>query len=274
MTKKPIKYQTKKSEKKPEKISTNHHDIFFKSFYSDRKLVIEIFRFIFSNEELKACDWKKLKAEKDTLKDKRADLVFSVPLKNKPKAKIKIFILLEHKSSYNKDLYKQILYYQTLIYDQNSDHIVSIIPVLFYHGKAPWKWKLSFQEAIFGKFFSKIPISFRKNMLNYKLRLLNTHDSRIARAFKDKSVQSRGALYLLGKIWSLKLSRAELRKVLTLLGHFSGKRNDFIISTARYLEAVLKQSRKLRKLWEQVEKELVERGYISKRRLYGYKRVY
>ena len=114
------------------------------------------------------------------------------------------------------------------------------------------------------KFFSKIPISFRKNMLNYKLRLLNTHDSRIARAFKDKSVQSRGALYLLGKIWFLKLSRAELRKVLILLGHFSGKRNDLIISTARYLEAVLKQSRKLRKLWEQVEKELVEEGIFQR----------
>lgn len=266
MTKKSAKLQTKKVIKSMEKTSTSHHDIFFKSFYSNPKFAYEIFQLIFSKAELKAYDWKKLKAEKDSLKDKRADLVFSVPLKNNPQVHFKIFILLEHKSHYDPKLFNQLLYYQTFIHEhtQQSGQPSPVIPVLFYHGKKPWKWKLSFQEAVWAKSLSKIPVASRKNMLNYELKLLNTHDSKIKGVFKDKNFHSRGALYLLGKIWSLKLSRTELKEVLALFGNFSGKRNDLIISVSDYLESVLKESRKLRKLWVEVEKELVEEGIFQK----------
>ena len=83
----------------------NHHDMFFKSFYSDPIFALELFQLIFNKEELKACDWKNLRVEKDSLEDKRADLVFSVPLKAQPKTTIKIFILLEHKSYYDPELF-------------------------------------------------------------------------------------------------------------------------------------------------------------------------
>ena len=68
----------------------------------------------------------------------------------------------------------------------------------------------------------------------------------------------------MGRIWSLKLSRTELKETLALFGDFSGKRNDLIVSAADYLEAVLKKSRKFRQLWEQVEKELVEEGIFQR----------
>ena len=94
----------------------SHHDLFFKQFYSKPEFAFELFQLIFSKEELNACNWAELKTEKDTLKDKRADLIFSVPLKEDSKIDLKIFILLEHKSSYDKQLFTQLLHYQTLMH--------------------------------------------------------------------------------------------------------------------------------------------------------------
>ena len=248
------------------KRSAGHHDVFFKSFYSNPKYAVELFRLIFSKEELKAYDWKKLKAEKDTLQDKRADLVFSLPLKNKPHVRFRIFILLEHKSQYDPQLFTQLLYYQTFIHQHTvqSGRPSPVIPVLFYHGKNPWKWTLSFQEAAWGDSLSEIPVASRKNMINYTPKLLNAHDPKIKGIFEDRSFQSRGALRLLGRIWSLKLSRTELKETLALFGDFSGKQNDLIVNVADYLESALKESRKFRQLWEQVEKELVEEGIFQR----------
>ncbi|MDE0518427.1 MAG: Rpn family recombination-promoting nuclease/putative transposase, partial [Bdellovibrionales bacterium] len=61
------------------------HDTFFKLFYSDTKLAKELLKLIFSKKELKAYNLNKLKIEKDTFEEKRADLIFSLPFKNYPK---------------------------------------------------------------------------------------------------------------------------------------------------------------------------------------------
>ena len=143
----------------------NPHDKFFKRFYSHPKFAFEIFRLVFSKKELLAYEWNKLKTEKDTFKDKMADLVFSVPFKKKPKLKVKIFILLEHKSSYDRQLFTQLLNYQTLIHEravQETGYSMPVIPVLFYHGKKPWSWGLSFQEVCFKEVFSEIPFEYVK----------------------------------------------------------------------------------------------------------------
>lgn len=237
------------------------HDKFFKRFYSNPQFALELFRLIFSKQEIEACDWKKLKTEKDTLQDKRADLVFSVPLHNQPEARIKIFILLEHKSSYNKDLFKQLLSYQALIYEQHSEQIISVIPVLFYHGKRPWTWKRSFQEAFLGECFSEIPAGFRRSMLNYRLKLLNTHDPTIKRACEDRSIKSRGALSLLARIWFLKHNAEELKELVALFSEFSGKREDLILSVVNYLKSAVGLSREL---WERVEQSAIEEGLLQK----------
>ena len=91
------------------------HDKLFKHIYSDPKLAKELFGLAFSEQTMKACDWDKIKIEKDTFEGKRADLIFSVPLKAHPKIRLKIFILLEHKSHYEKALYGQMLGYQVLM---------------------------------------------------------------------------------------------------------------------------------------------------------------
>ena len=250
-------------ENAPLKKSASPHDRFFKGAYSKPEFAIEIFKLIFSKEEFNACDWKKLKAEKDGFTDKSADLVFSVPLKKTPKTNLRIFILLEHKSSYELKLFTQLLNYQTYIHEQTLKEFgrpQPIIPVLFYHGKTAWKWKLSFQEAFFGEFFAKIPVAFRKNMLNYKLKLLDVQDPKVKKILKDKSFKSRGVLNLFAKIWSLKMNETELMKVLSSFDRFSDKDDDLILNLMDYFKAFGMS----RTLWKKLERAAVQKGIFQK----------
>ena len=253
----------------PTKKSASPHDRFFKEVYSKPEFAIEIFKLIFwipnqvRNDGFNACNWKKLKTEKDTFKDKRADLVFSVPLKKTPKANLKIFILLEHKSSYDRRLFTQLLNYQTYIHEQTlkeSGHPQPVIPVLFYHGKTSWKWKLSFQEAFFGDFFTEIPAAFRKNMLNYKLKLLDVQAQKVKKVFKDKRFKSRGILNIFGKIWSLKMNEADLMKALSLFDRFSDKDDDLVLSLTDYFKAFGMS----RSVWNKVERQAIHEGILQK----------
>ena len=244
------------------KKASSPHDKFFKRFYSQPKFAVELFQLIFSQKELSAYDWKNLKSENNILKNKIADLIFSVPLKQNPKIKFKIFILLEHKSHYDPHLFTQLLHYQILLHEKTireTRQPMPIIPVLFYHGRKPWNWSLSFQDTYFG--FSEIPIESKPNMLNYKLKLLDTHNPRVQKVFKNKNFRSRGALSLLSKIWTLKLEVSELKKVITLFSIFSGKEDDLILNAVDYLKSVLGMSKEL---WGQVEKESIEEGILNK----------
>ena len=87
---------------------------------------------------------------------------------------------------------------------QETGHAWPVIPVVFYHGKQPWNWKQSFQEGFWGKSFFKIPISLRKNMINYRGRLLDTHDLKVEKWLKNKAFKSRGFLNTLKETWFLK----------------------------------------------------------------------
>ena len=252
-----IKKQNNHIQKTP-----NPHDRFFKRFYSQPQFAIELFQLIFSQKELSAYDWKNLKTENNMLENKIADLIYSVPLKKDPKVTLKIFILLEHKSRYDPHLFTQLLHYQILLHEKIIREIgkpMPIIPVLFYHGKKPWTWRVSFQDAYFGS--SKIPIESRVNMLNYQLKLLDTHDPKVQKVFQNKHFKSRGALNLLSKIWTLKPKVSELKKVLTSFSDFSGRDDDLILNAVDYLKSVLGMSQDL---WEQVERESIEEGILNK----------
>ncbi|MDE0518009.1 MAG: Rpn family recombination-promoting nuclease/putative transposase, partial [Bdellovibrionales bacterium] len=201
--KKHKKNQTQVMMKKP-KLT---HDNFFKLFYSDVKLAKELLKLILSKKEIQAYDLNKIKIEKDTFETKRADLIFSLPLKNYLKSRIKIFILLEHKSHYDKNAFGQLLDYQVLGRKQSiqeTGYPQPIMAVLFYHGEQPLKWKKSLQEEDFKSFFSKIPSESRKNMLNYEPKIIHTQDPRIRKSYKGKKFKGYSIINLLSEIWSLK----------------------------------------------------------------------
>ena len=102
-------------------------------------------------------------------------------------------------------------------------------------------------------------------MLNYEIRLFNAHDPKLKGVFRNKSFKSRGALYLLQKIWNIRLTRLELKEVLELFGNLPGsKQNKLIASVSDYLQSVLKAGLEFKKLWQTVEQELVEKGIFKK----------
>ena len=192
------------------------HDNFFKLFYSDIGLAKELLKLIFLKKELAAYNLNKLKIEKDTFEGKRADLIFSLPLKDDPKHRIKIFILLEHKSHYDKNLFSQLLDYQVLGRKHSIQQVgypQPIITVLFYHGEQPLKWNKSLQEEDFGPFFAKIPIESRKNILNYEPKIINTKDLKIRQAIKGGRFKGYSVIKLLSEIWSLKKKKPTVLQI-------------------------------------------------------------
>ena len=248
------------------------HDRLFKSFYSDPSLSKELLTLIFSKEELKAYNLNKIKIEKDTFEDKRADLIFSIPFALAPEVKVKIFILLEHKSSYDKNFFDQLLDYQFLLRKlliQQTGQAQPIIPVLFYHGKEPFKWKKSLQEEDFKSFFSKIPLESRKSMLNYEPKVINTKDPKIRKAYRDKEFTSHGVIQLLDKIWSLKTEFTVL-KIIEIFDGFKEllkgldeqNRKTIVLRIVEYL----KDNTDLNlEIWKQeVEEKLIEKGLLTK----------
>ena len=256
----------------PEISTSSHHDRIFKMFYTSRQFAIELAQLILTKEEMQSVILSKLKVEKSLFKGKRMDLVLSIPLKGLPENIIKIVILCEHKSKIEKGLFKQLLGYQTTFYEE-SKQIIAIVPTLFYHGKAPlWpsgqgssakssskKRQLSFQEALLGKFFSKIPRSIRFDMLNFRLRPLYTGDKRVQKVFKDRKFKTGPVLRLMDRIWELKDNEQELRDILfDFFKVFSAEK--WILAVAQYLKAA---GIKL-KTWNKLENEAIKKGLLTK----------
>ena len=226
---------------------------------------MDLFRLIFNKEEMKAFDWEHIKLEKDSFPEGlQADLIYSVPLKKSPKTEIKVFILLEHKSQYDIQLFRQLYWYQTGLIGKNlneTGNTLFIMPLLIYHGKSPWKWKLSFQEALGGKDFLKIPVLSRKSMLDFKVRLLDVGSPKLEEALKSKKFKSRGALYLLREVWSGKKDLAFVGQVFDLFQEVLKKRDDVALSVAEYLSKGYKVSPEI---WRKAEAEAVKKGLLKK----------
>ncbi len=130
-------------------------------------------------------------------KEKRMDLLFSVKKRGSKKS-TRILFLLEHKSYQDEGLLRQILNYQTGIYDKTKE---PVIPVVVYHGSKKWRGVLSFHEYL-SDFSGVLKRYFGKNVLNFKCRLLNLQDLS-KNGKKLKSLTSYPALYIMSHIWNL-----------------------------------------------------------------------
>ena len=265
------KHKKNKSQVKRKKPKLTH-DNFFKLFYSDTKLAKELLKLIFSKKELEVYNLNKLKVEKDTFEAKRADLIFSLPFKGYPKNRVKIFIILEHKSHYDRYMFSQLLDYQVLGRKQSiqqKGYPQPIITVLFYHGEKPLKWKRSLQEEDFGSFFSRIPVESRKSMLNYEPKIISTKDPKIRKAIKGGKFKGYSIVKLLSEIWSIKKKRkptslkirdvyAEFEEILQDLKGEARKTVEL-----RILEYLRDNTGLDSKTWEKAEKLLIETGVLK-----------
>ena len=171
--------------------------------YSGTTYSLELFKLILSPEELELFDWGHMDSHATAFfdsqwKEKIADLVFTVPFKGTGKSADIIF-LLEHKSYQNKKVMGQMLNYQTQIYSRKPNPVV---PVLIYHGPIPeWAISLEFQDNLVGM-TEDIRRAFGKNILNFKLRLLNLHE--LDGLPEAQNLVTHPILATLAKIWNMK----------------------------------------------------------------------
>ena len=252
--------------------SFSSHDEFFKESYSEPELVRELLSFIFSTKELKVYDLSRLKIEKDTFENKRADLVISCPFKDQPQTKVRIFILLEHKSQHDKDLFSQLLDYQYAMRRHSIKEMgypQPIIPVLFYHGKKPSQWKKTLQEEDFDVLFPKIPMESRKSMLNYRPKIIDTHNPKVLKIYKRKRFKGYGVVKLLSDIWGLRKEKPNALKLKEVVYNFKDMFRGLteyevhrrVVSIIRYLS---KNTRLELREWEKAESLLVKEGILTK----------
>ena len=175
---KPKQTKTPKKQKTPtnpteKKISVKPtlqtHSSFFIEVFSKKEYGLDIFKSVLKPSQFELFDWKTLKPEMNIFIDeqgneKRVDLLFSVQLKDS-KERVRIFFLLEHKSYQDPNLLKQILGYQTYIYNHFD---CPVIPILVYHGREKeWKGKLEFQDLLQG-LTPALKKEFGKNILNFE----------------------------------------------------------------------------------------------------------
>ena len=252
--------------KEPKQKQASHFDLLFKYAFSHPRFAKELFRLVFSQEEQTIFDWSTLRAEKDTFQELRADVVFSVAVKGHPQLRFRIYLLLEHKSQYSKKIFGQLLKYQARMIDKSleeSSQAWPIVAVVVYNGKEPWRWPKSFQEGLWGANFAKIPLSLQKDMLNFGLRVLDTHTSEVAKAIEDRRFKSRGFLNALRRAWDLKADEEELKGLISLFDTWTGDRGDnLILSLGDYLWSVVPGMNKA--LWNSLEHSAVKEGIFTK----------
>ena len=256
----------KPKEIKPLIQKTSHFDLLFKYAFSIPRFAKELFKLVLSQVEFSIFDWSTLRAEKDSFQDLRADAVFSVAVKGHIELRFRIFLLLEHKSQYSRKVFCQMLEYQTGIIKkslQESNQAWPTIAVVVYNGKQPWRWPKSFQEGLWGNEITKIPLSLQKSMLNYDLKVLDTHTPEVAKAIEDRRFKSRGFLNALRRAWDLKADEGELKGLISLFDTWTGDRGDsFVLNLGDYLWSVVPGMNK--KLWDQLEHSAVQQGLFNK----------
>ncbi|MCY4643053.1 MAG: Rpn family recombination-promoting nuclease/putative transposase, partial [Bacteriovoracales bacterium] len=133
---------------------------------------------------------------------KRADLVFSVTLKNSKK-RAKILFLFEHKAQLGKDLFSQMLTYQAAIYSRRDD---PVFPVLIYQGRGHYKGPRDFHEHYLRNLTPSVRAAFKKNILNFRPKIL---DFQSLRPTDSKDLTTRPILYIMRSVYSLNKATVE-----------------------------------------------------------------
>ena len=123
------------------------HDKFFKKIMEDIEVAKDFLDSFLPDKIKTIIDLDTISPDKtsfinDELSESFADVIFSLNLRNKEE-KVYISILLEHKSVVDKFTPVQVLYYLSQAYYtqiKNGEVMKIIIPLVFYHGEAEWKY--------------------------------------------------------------------------------------------------------------------------------------
>ncbi|MCG9875202.1 MAG: Rpn family recombination-promoting nuclease/putative transposase [Leptospiraceae bacterium] len=261
--------------------SSNHHDIYVRSILSGREESIEFFRVTLPKNILKLLDLEKLEDTQESFisgnqKESKADKLYKIPLKNGKE--IYIYILFEHKSYYDPNIYTQLLRYLSLIYAKqmkNMKKYQMVIPFVFYHGEDGWDlgnqfldaFYLSKEEEIIQNFIPNFAINlyqlkpenpdFPTEILSLKLLL------RILQHIRDEPERYLAALRLTMKELSLEKTKWKRVEILeTILNYMDKARKD----SDRYheVEYYKEVEEEYMTYLEKIEEKGIEKGRLEK----------
>ncbi len=131
----------------------NRHDSFFRKILSDNEIATDYLKSYLPSNISEKLDFSTLTEVSHTyvskeLRQRFADIVFTCKLRNETdgevRANVQISILIEHKSYVDKFAPFQIgsyLFSGYLKQIKNSEDLMPIIPILFYHGREKWEHK-------------------------------------------------------------------------------------------------------------------------------------
>lgn len=153
------------------------HDILLKDLLQNKSQAIAFFEKFLDPKIIQLIDFETLETQDTTfitskLKKKISDFVFRVQLKNDKS--LYLSILIEHKSSPDKYTSLQIIRYIAEAHEKQlkeNKKLELIIPVLFYHGNAIWKYQ-SIKDLL--SHYPKSLLSFVPDFEVFKI-YLNTY---------------------------------------------------------------------------------------------------
>ncbi len=159
---------------------THSHDKFFKSLFSKKEAVAEVIEKILPKDVSDPLDLDTLSLDNteyvdEELKNTCSDVVYNCQYRqeNDQSIEIKISLLFEHKSYQEKYPYLQILRYYLNIWEmqvKQNKPITPVIPIIFYHGKSPWK-----QDTFDSMFAEQIEQNLQKFVPSFKYELIDTN---------------------------------------------------------------------------------------------------
>ncbi|MFM8332262.1 MAG: Rpn family recombination-promoting nuclease/putative transposase, partial [Candidatus Methylumidiphilus sp.] len=133
------------------------HDSFFRETFSRLDIAEDFLREYLPPAVAAGIDWASLKIAKDSFVEKAlrkhfSDLVYSARHGDRA---IKIYLLLEHKSSPDHWVSLQLLRYQLRMWElhrkqQPGQPLPPVIPLVLYHGQTRWRTPTEF-HALFGE---------------------------------------------------------------------------------------------------------------------------
>ena len=126
----------------------NPHDKFVKDVISSTANAIDILNSGLTKEISEQINWSSITRESGSfiskeLKEFQSDALFS--MKTKKKSELNIYLLFEHKSYVEGNIYSQLGSYIWQIY-RKQKQLTLIVPFVLYHGKKRWEVKASFKE--------------------------------------------------------------------------------------------------------------------------------
>ena len=128
-------------------VITKAQDKFFKSVFSRKEIVTELFQKTLSEEVLLKLNLAELELVSGSfvdgrLKEHYADLVYRCPFAGQ--GEVQLVLLLEHKSYQESYPHFQLMQYLLGLWNQNikqQQKPVFVIPIVFYHGKTNWNYQ-------------------------------------------------------------------------------------------------------------------------------------